>query len=312
VGHYHLKHKFFLIISILLVASCSNQVPPLKSSSSREVVGTDDLGRQVRFNHPPRRIVSLDPSVTEILFALELNNEIIGVTSYCDYPEQAKLKPRVGGYLDPNVEQIALLQPDLVVTTLKTETPKLIQQLENFGIQVFVLDPRKIEDIFDNIFSVAVLIHREEKANHLIATLRERLDEIEKKVEGTHRPRVFLEMGADPLISVGPGSFAHDLIEIAGGRNVLGQSISKYRRCTLEEILLADPEVIIICSMVPNDLCLRQRRWWNRWKNISAVRNNRIYIVEANLVTRPGPRMVEGLEEIAKAVHPEKFAGPER
>jgi len=310
VGDHYLKDKvIFLIISILIVASCSDQAPPLKSSSPYEVLGIDDLGREVGFNRPPQRIVSLDPSVTEILFALELNSEIVGVTNYCDYPEQAKLKPRVGGYLDPNIEEIALLEPDLVVTTLKTETPKLIQQLENFGIQVFVLDPKKIDDIFDNISSLAMLVHREEKANHLIATLRERLDEIKKKVEGTYCPRVFLEMGAEPLISVGPGSFAHDLIEIAGGRNVFGQSISTYRRCTLEEILLADPEVIIICSMVSNDFCLRQRRWWNRWKNISAVRNNRICIVEANLVTRPGPRMVEGLEEIAKAIHPEKFPG---
>jgi len=305
-----MKQKILLLaIYILLITSCQRQPAPSRSSSLHKATSIDDMGREVKINHPPQRIVSLDPSVTEILFALELNSEIVGVTNYCDYPEQAKLKPRVGGYLDPNIEEIALLEPDLVVTTLKTETPKLIQQLENFGIQVFVLDPRKIEDIFDNIFSVAVLIHREEKANHLIATLRERLDEIKKKVEGTYCPRVFLEMGADPLISVGPGSFAHDLIEIAGGRNVFGQSISTYRRCTLEEILLADPEVIIICSMVSNDFCLRQRRWWKRWKNISAVRNNRIYIVEANLVARPGPRMVEGLEEIAKAIHPEKFPG---
>jgi len=305
-----MKQKILLLaISGLLVASCQRQPTPSQSSSLHKATSIDDMGREVEINHLPQRIVSLDPSVTEILFALELNSEIVGVTNYCDYPEQAKLKPKVGGYLNPNIEEIALLEPDLVVTTLKTETPKLIQQLENFGIQVFVLDPKNIEDIFDNIASLAMLVHREEKANHLITALRERLDKIKKKVEGAYCPRVFLEMGADPLISVGPGSFAHDLIEIAGGRNVLGQSISTYRRCTLEEILLADPEVIIICSMVSNDFCLRQRRWWNRWKNISAVRNNRIYIVEANLVTRPGPRMVEGLEEIAKAIHPEKFPG---
>jgi len=119
-------------------------------------------------------------------------------------------------------------------------------------------------------------------------------------------------MGKDPLISVGPGSFAHDLIEIAGGRNVTGQSSSRYRRYTLEEILLADPEVIIICSMAPDDSCLAQKRWWKRWTNMSAVRNSRIYIIESNLLTRPGPRMVEGLMEIAKAIHPEIFLEKER
>mgnify|MGYP001039832460 FL=1 len=301
-----------LIISILLLASCSSQTPHLNSGAPYEVVGIDDLGRELRFNHPPQRIVSLDPSVTEILFALGLNNEVVGVTQYCDYPEEARSKSKVGGYLDPNIEAIALLEPELVVTTLKTDTPRLIQQLENFGIKVFVLDPQKIEDILENISSLAKLTYREERAEQLVGTFKEKLQEVKRKVDGISRPGVFFEMGADPLISVGPGSFANDLIEIAGGRNVAGQSSSRYYRYTLEEILLANPEVIIICSMVPDDSCLAQKRWWKRWRNMSAVRNNRIYVVEANLITRPGPRMIEGLMEIAKAIHPEIFLESER
>lgn len=301
-----------LIISILLMASCSSQAPPLKSGTPYEVVGIDDLGREVRFNHPPQRIVSLDPSITEILFALGLNNEVVGVTDYCDYPEEARSKSKVGGYLDPNIEATALLEPELVVTTLKTDTPRLIQQLENFGIKVFVLDPQKIEDILENISSLAKLTYQEERAKQLVGTFKERLHEVKRKVDGISRPGVFLEMGEDPFISVGPGSFANDLIEIAGGRNVASQSSSRYSRYTLEEILLADPEVIIICSMVPDDPCLAQKRWWKRWTNMSAVRNGRIYVVEANLITRPGPRMIEGLMEIAKVIHPEIFLEPER
>ena len=308
-----MKHQFILsIISILLMASCSSQAPPLKSGAPYEVIGIDDLGREVRFNHPPQRIVSLDPSITEILFALGLNNEVVGVTDYCDYPEEARSKSKVGGYLDPNIEATALLEPELVVTTLKTDTPRLIQQLENFGIKVFVLDPQKIEDILENISSLAKLTYREERAKQLVGTFKEKLNEVKRKVDGISRPGVFLEMGADPLISVGPGSFANDLIEIAGGRNVASQSSSRYSRYTLEEILLADPEVIIICSMVPDDPCLAQKRWWKRWTNMSAVRNGRIYVVEANLITRPGPRMIEGLMEIAKVIHPEIFLEPER
>ncbi len=308
-----MKHKIiFFIISILLVTSCSSQTPPLKSSSPSRVVSIDDLGREVRFNHPPQRIVSLDPSITEILFALRLNNEVVGVTDYCDYPEQARSKSKVGGYINPNIEAIALLEPDLVVTTLKTNTPRLIQQLEDFGIKVFVLDPKKIEDIFANISSLAKLTCREERARELLEVLKKRLHEVRKKVTGISRPGVFLEMGANPLISVGPGSFAHDLIEIAGGRNVASQSSSPYRRYTLEEILLADPEVIIICSMTPDDFSLAQKKWWKRWTNMSAVRNGRIYVIEANLLTRPGPRIIEGLMEIAKAIHPEIFLEPER
>ncbi len=305
-------HFIFLIISILLVTSCSNQAPPLKSNSPHGVVSTDDLGREVRFNHPPQRIVSLDPSITEILFALGLNNEVVGVTDYCDYPEQARSKSKVGGYINPNIEVIALLEPHLVVTTLKTNTPRLIQQLEDFGIKVFVLDPKNIEDIFESISSLAKLIYREERAGELLGALKKRLHEVRKKVDGISRPGVFLGMGKDPLISVGQGSFAHDLIELAGGRNVAAQSSSRYRRYTLEEILLADPEVIIICSMIPDDPCLTQKRWWKKWTNMSAVRNGRIYVIEANLLTRPGPRMVEGLMKIAKAIHPEIFLEPER
>lgn len=308
-----MKHKIiFSIISILLVSSCSSQAPPLKSNSPYGVMSIDDLGREVRFNHPPQRIVSLDPSITEILFALGLNNEVVGVTDYCDYPEQARSTSKVGGYINPNIEAIALLEPDLVVTTLKTNTPRLIQQLEDFGIKVFVLDPKKIEDIFENISALAKLTYRKERAKEIVGALKERLQEIKRKVAGISRPGVFLEMGKDPLISVGPGSFAHDLIEIAGGRNVASQSSSPYRRYTLEEILLADPEVIIICSMTPDDSSLAQKKWWKRWTNMSAVRNGRIYVIEANLLTRPGPRIIEGLMEIAKAIHPEIFLEQER
>ena len=302
----------FPIIFILLVASCSNQAAHLKSSSPYELVSIDDLGREVVLNHPAQKIVSLDPSVTEILFALGLNNEVVGVTDYCDYPEGARSKSKVGGYLDPNIEAIALLQPDLVVTTLKTDTPKLIQQLENFGIKVFVLDPKRIEDIFENISSLAKLTYRAERAKQVVGALKERLNEIKRKVNGIYRPGVFLEMGVDPLISVGPGSFANDLIEIAGGRNVFSHCSSRYSRFTLEEVLLADPEVIIICSMTSDDPCVVQKRWWEKWTNMSAVRNSQIYVVEANLITRPGPRMIEGLMEIAKAIHPEIFWEPER
>ena len=308
-----MKNKLiFSIISILLAVSCSSPAPPLKSNSPYKGISIDDLGREVRFNHPPQRIVSLDPSITEILFALGLNNEVVGVTDYCDYPDQASSKSKVGGYLDPNIEAIALLEPDLVVTTLKTDTPRLIQQIEDFGITVFVLDPKKIEDIFENISSLAKLTYREERGKQVVGTLKERLHEVKRKVDGVYRPGVFLEMGADPLISVGPGSFAHDLIEIAGGRNVAGQSPSRYRRHTLEEILLADPAVIIICLMASNDPGLAQKRWWKRWTNISAVRNGRIYVVEANLITRPGPRMIDGLMQIAMAIHPEIFSEGKR
>jgi len=308
-----MKNQFIMpIVYILLLASCSNQPPSLKSSAPHEIVCIDDVGREVRFNHPPQKIVSLDPSVTEILFALGLANEVVGVTNYCDYPEVAKFKPKVGGYLDPNIEAIALLEPDLVVTTLKTDTPRLIQQLENFRIKVFVLDPKNMEDIFHNISSLAKLTHREENARRLVGSLKERLTDVKRKVDGIYRPGVFLEMGADPLITVGPGSFASDLIEIAGGRNVFSHSSSRYRRLPLEEVLLAGPEVIIICSMVSDDKCLAQKRWWERWTTMSAVRNNRIYVVEADLITRPGPRMIDGLMELAKAIHPEIFQETKR
>ena len=307
-----MKYRFIFIISILLLTGCRSQAPTLKLNSPLGVSSTDDLGREVRFNHPPERIVSLDPSVTEILFALGLGNEVVGVTDYCDYPEQARSKSKVGGYINPNIEAIALLQPDLLVTTLKTNTPRLIEQTEDFGIKVFVLDPKKIEDIFENISLLAKLTYREERARELLGALQDRMHVVRKKVDGISRPGVFLEMGADPLISAGPGSFAHDLIEIAGGRNVAGRSSSRYPRYTLEEILLADPEVIIICSMTPDDPCLAQKRWWKKWTNISAVHNGRIYVIEANLLTRPGPRMVDGLTKIAKAIHPEIFLEKER
>lgn len=267
---------------------------------------TDDAGRQVRIPAQPWRIVSLAPSNTEILFAIGAGPRVVGVDSFSDYPEEAKRLPRLGGVTDTNFEKIVELRPDLALTIGGTE--KQVKKLEELGVRVVVLQPRTLEDVFAKIETVGRLVGEIRGAHDVVRAMRQRVAAVRAAVGGVppeRRPRVFYEVWYDPIFTVGPGGFIHDVIVTAGGVNVFADARQDWPQVTLEEVVRRDPEVIITpFKQSYEQLVSRQRPGW---EGVAAVKRGRILLIDPNIVSRPGPRLVEGLEQIARFLHPDRF-----
>ncbi|MCX8117580.1 MAG: cobalamin-binding protein [Desulfobacterota bacterium] len=267
----------------------------------------DEVGREVALPFPPRRIVSLAPNITEILFSLGLDEEVVGVSIHCNYPEKAKTKARVGSYIQIDVERVLSLRPDLIIATGAGNPKEVVERLERLGIPSFVIFPKRVDDVFQSIRHVGQVVGREKEALHLIRSLQKRKEKVVAATQGLPRPRVFLQIGEQPIVTVGKGSFGDDLIRLAGGENVAGEDREAYPRWGMEEILRRSPEVILISSMNPKGNYQKALQDWERWKTIPAVRTKRVHLIDSDLIDRPSPRIVEGLEEMAKAIHPNRF-----
>jgi iron complex transport system substrate-binding protein len=285
-------------------------LPSHTFSATRKLV--DEVGREVIFPFPPKRIVSLAPNVTEILFGLGLDEEIVGVSIHCDFPEKAKRKVRVGSYISVDFEQIISLQPDLIVATGAGNTREMVNRLEAIGYPTYVIFPRNFDGILRSVLHLGRVAGRERKASAMVQKMKERRERVAELTRGLARPRVFLQIGEAPLVTVGSGSFANDMIHLAGGENIAGGEKETYPRLGMEEILSRSPEVILISSMNPRGDYQRTLEDWSRWKTIPAVRNGRIHLMDSDLIDRPSPRIIEGLEEMARLLHPERFKGLDR
>lgn len=270
---------------------------------------TDEVGRRVDLQGPPRRIVSLAPNITEILFRLGLDEEIVGVSLHCNYPEKAKTRPPVGSYIRLDFERILSLRPDLVIATGAGNTREMVKRLEAFGLPVYVVFPKDFDGVLQSILNVGQVVKREKEAAEVVSDMRKRKERIREVTEGLPRPRVFLQVGEAPIVTVGKGSFGNDLIRLAGGENIAGQEKQMYPRIGIEEILKRAPEVILVSSMNPDGDYEKVIREWKRWKTIPAVKRNRVHLIDSDLVDRPAPRIIEGLEQMARLFHPERFKG---
>ncbi len=283
-------------------------MPFMAHVSSRSFV--DDAGRRIYLAKPPARIVSLAPSITEMLFAIGLDEQIVGVTEFCDFPAAAKSKPRVG-YSNPSVEALIALRPELVLAPLDFLRPDLQVKLEQLKIPLFVLEAHTVEDILLQMHTLGKMFEKVSVANAVTQSMRQRIAEIRRKVETSPARRVLYVLNSQPLITVGPGSFIHQLIGLAGGVNIAAQAGMAYPKLNMEAVLKDDPEVLIFPSgeveTVPRS---DQQQWW-RWDSLSAVKQQRFYEVSSNLLNRPGPRVVEALEQLARAIHPEMFSSGE-
>ncbi len=213
------------------------------------VLYTDEVGRDVAVSSPPRRIVSLAPSITETLFALGLDREIVGVTRLSDYPEAARSKPRVGTFINISLERVVSLNPDLVIGTADGNRKETVLQLERVGIPVYVVNPKSCEEIFHTILDIGKITGREKRAEELVTDLRGRIDQIASSLEGLKRPRVFLQIGVSPIITVGSGTLHNELILRAGGGNVYDGVAVSYPRCGIEDVIARKPDIIILSSM---------------------------------------------------------------
>jgi len=262
-------------------------------------------------------VVSLQPNNTEILFALGLGDRVVAVTKYCDYPPAAKTKPQVGDLLSPSVERILSFKPDLVLVGQGTDM-RVVEALDDLHVPTFAVHPKTVEDVFQAIGDIGTLCGVENEAKRLNASLRARLERVTSKtatLAPSERPRVLYGYPEVPFYTASGRTFIGDVIRLAGGANVAESSQAEWPALGLEALIKADPEVII--SGYSSDYLSKEeasRRWealkrQATWQAISAVRSGRIYLLDLDPLLRPGPRVIDALEQVARCLHPTLFSG---
>jgi iron complex transport system substrate-binding protein len=304
-----------LLAVLLFVASaCGAAVAPAPAPTEQPSASvaaeafpatvTDFQNRSVTVPKRPERIVSIGPSITEFLFALGAGPRVVGADDFSDEPAAAKQLEKVGG-IKVNFEKVVSLKPDLVLTVKFSDGT--IEKLAGAGLLVLVVDPQSTGDVA----RTAVLLGRAVGGDGetMARDIQKRVDDVRSKTSAATKPRVYHEIDAsDPtkIFTVGPGSYIHDLIEIAGGQNIAARATSAYPQLSAEEILRGDPEIIVLAaadySAKPEQVGAR-----SGWAQVAAVRNNRIVGIAPNLINRPGPRVGEAAEAYARLVHPELF-----
>lgn len=267
---------------------------------------TDDAGREVTIAAEPARLLAFAPSNTEILFALGLGSRVVGTDDFSDYPEEAKALPKAGGIVNPNFEKIVELDPDLVLTIGGTD--EFVAELERLGIPVVVIQPQTFDDVLDRIDLIGRVTGAREAAGKLTAELRGRVQAVTGALAGLaedERPKVFVEIWYDPLFTAGPGAFIHDLIGLAGGVNIAADAGEAWPQYSPEDVVAKNPDAIVTFFQETVDqIKAGQRPGWDR---IAAVENGRILVIDQNILSRPGPRLVEGLETLARFLHPDRI-----
>ena len=265
----------------------------------------DALGRTVTLKTPPKRIVSMAPSLTEILYYLGLADRIAGVTQFSYYPPETAQKPNVGSYVNLNAEKIVSLNPDLAIGTKDGNKPTTVRLLEQAGIPVYIVNPRNIKDVIGTIHAIGELCGVGVRAKERSIQLGKRVNRICERTVSLKKPLVFLQINIKPIMTVNKNTFHHDVIRLAGGDNMAKNEPITYPRISMEEVMRREPEVIIISSMERNGSFERARKDWMKWSSIPAVKNRRVHLINSDLIDRPSPRIVKGLEFMTRLIHPE-------
>lgn len=290
-----------LLLAIVIVAFGTSAEGVRANAQQREIIVMDELEREVKVRLPVRTIVSIAPSNTEILFALGLGDRVVGVTEACDYPPEAGSKPKVG-HVEMNMEKIVGISPDLVVAVGSMQLPA-IETLSGLGIPVVALDPKTLRGVLDSIVLMGRITGTEDKASLLVERLNDEIQGIQlqaaEAVMKEGRPRVFVEIWDDPLMTAGPGTFIDELIRMAGGENVSGDAGMEWPEFSVEAVVQRDPDVIVTVWTDREDVLRRPA-----WNGLSACRTGRVYKMNPDILTRPGPRLVEGLRDLLKIIHP--------
>ena len=266
----------------------------------------DDLDREVTNEKMPQRIISLAPSNTEILFALGLGDKVVGVTQYCDYPEAAKSKPRVAGYSTPALEKVVSLEPDLILADAIHEKTVLLA-LEKQGLTVIVVAAKSLDTVLEDITLVGRILGKSKAAARLVDGLSDRIEAVTTKTRGLalkERPRVLHVIWHDPIWTMGSDTFINDLIQKAGGVNIFADEFKKSRVVSMEAVVDRNPQVILVSGMgTTQNLIYNSIKGDPRLDRVEAIVNERIYRLDGDLCERTGPRIVDGLEQVAKLMH---------
>ncbi|HKG59077.1 MAG TPA: cobalamin-binding protein [Pyrinomonadaceae bacterium] len=272
--------------------------------ASREI--TDDAGRRVSIPAKVDRVVSLAPNLTEIIFAVGAGNRLVGRTSYCDYPPEAKAIAEVGDTLHPSLEHIIALKPQVVFVSTSSQLEVFTQQLNGQNIAVFVTDPQDLEGVFRSIEKIGEIVGEKDGANLLVQKLRQRTNAVEQAVKQKPPVRVFYQVSGEPLYTAGHDSFVTDLMRRAGAASVTADVPGAWPKYSNESALAARPEAIILPT--GGSMGAANANVAEALRQSPAVLQGRVYKINDDHLARPGPRSVDGLEEMARALHPDAFA----
>ena len=291
-----------LVVCLALFSACTprgtaNQGP------SREI--TDDAGRRVSIPVKVDRVISLAPNLTEIVFAVGAGDRLVGRTSYCDYPPEAKKIPAVGDTIHPNLEPIIALKPQVVLVSTASQLEVFTQQLKGQNIAVFVTDPHDLEGVFRSIEQIGEIVGEKDKANQLVQKLQERTSAVQQAVKYEPLVKVFYQASGEPLYTAGRDSFVTDLIRRAGGASVTADVPGAWPKFSNESALAARPEAVILPT--GGSMGAANANVAEALRQSPAVLNGRVYKINDDHLARPGPRLVDGLEEMARALHPDAF-----
>jgi iron complex transport system substrate-binding protein len=290
-----------VVLSMVVLVGCQAETP----------IGnyTDDLGRTVQIKGAPQRIISLAPSNTEMVYALGLEDRLIGVTTYCNYPEAVKDKPKVSEYSNVDIEKIVSLQPDLVLAD-SIHKATVIPALEKLNIPVLAVIPENLEKILSDLELIGKATGESKAADKLVASLQTRIDLVKGKIENLKpedNPRVFFLTWHDPLWTAGSGTLINDLMTRAGGINI-AFDLNGHSQIDLETVIQRNPQIIfVMTSMGDQSTSLDFIKSEPRFQATDALKNNQVYSIDTDIFGRTTPRAVDGLEQMAGLIHPELF-----
>jgi iron complex transport system substrate-binding protein len=299
-----------LLLTALVSFGCSSAPAPSistqQAAASFQVV--DQLGRTVKLDKTPQRIISLAPSNTEILYALGLGNEIVGVTSYDNYPPEVKQKAIIGGFSTTDIEKVVALSPDLIVAA-PIHQKEIIPQLESRGLTVLGLNPVDVNGVSAAINLIGKVTGKAAAASVLVAQLDQRsksISDATANLSQSNKPRVFYVVWHDPLMTAGTSTMIDDLITRAGGVNI-ASDLSGYVNINLETVIQRNPQIIVVISSMGDSQSFDYIKNEPRFQSIDAIKNKQIYSLNSDIFGRTTPRIVDGLEQIATLIHPEIF-----
>lgn len=309
--HKIIHRKIFFICTALIACALTFQVSCKRQGSagdasppqSREI--RDETGKSLSVPVRIERVVSLAPNLTEIVYAVGAGNRLVGNTTFCNYPPEAKAVTKVGDTMQPNIESIIAARPQLVLVSTASQLEAFTRQMAEQKIPVYVTDPRDLEGVLRTIQTLGDILGENERALQLVSDLRRRTADVERAVKGRAPLRVFYQVSSEPLYTAGRDSFITDLIRRAGGQSVTANVAGAWPTFSQESALAAQPEAIILPTfdaMAGGNLEIAAAL-----KNSPAARTQRIYGIDGDLLSRPGPRLVDGLEQMARKLHPDAF-----
>lgn len=288
--------SYFLLFALLALTDCRNADQAVPTAlPTREI--TDDLGRTIKIPLTINRAVSLAPNLTENIFAVGAGDKLVGVTSFCDYPAEAQRIPKIGDTINPNIETIIALKPQIVFVSTASQIENFTTTLERQNIAVFITNPNDFEGILRNLKQLGDILGTPTNAEKLIADLERRVRAVAEKVKDKPKTKVFVQISKEPLFTVGKDSFITEIIERAGGESATKEVAAAYPKLSKETALALNPDAIILSdsedNREPNDVFV----------NSGAVKNKRVFHLNAAWLSRPGPRVVDALELLAKDLH---------